>query len=482
LSAPAEGTASLNQNKVVYLPRAGFNGTNVFTYSITDGKSPPQQAKITVIVRPLNNAPVAKGQSIVVNRNTTTDIFYKADDLENDPVTFRIIRAPAHGELFSYPTLGSYSPHKGFFGKDSFTYKASDGQLESGEATIDITVLNTNNPPTATILSLMTRVNQALPITLTATDLDDDPVTFQILTQPAHGTLAGSESNYIYTPKLDYLGKDEFTYVISDGMSETIGKVSLETTDKNSAPGANVKFVKTTPNTPVTIVLSGSDAESNPLTFDLTSTPRHGTLDGDLPYLTYTPATDYIGPDRLRFAVNDGEFTSDPAPVTIAIAPKNALPAATNQTVTIPIGGPGFIKLNVGDSDGDPIEVVILKGPRAGRLFGSGTFFTYIPNFGFGVDVFTYKPWDGRNFGAEAQVRIEQTVVTPAPPGFESVKLVDSGMFQLSMTNQFGQAFRIDASADFKNWITLTNVTSSSGRFLFNVPTTNSQIYYRAVQ
>jgi hypothetical protein len=243
-----------------------------------------------------------------------------------------------------------------------------------------------------------------------------------------------------------------------------------------------VKFVKTTPNTPVTIVLSGSDSESNPLTFDLTSLPKHGLLDGDAPYLTYTPAMDYIGPDRLRFTVSDGEFTSDPAAVTIAIAPKNTLPASTNQTVTIPNGGLGYINLSVGDADGDPIEVVILKGPRNGRIFGSGTFFTYLPNDNFGVDVFTYKPWDGRNFGSEAQVRIEQGVVAPAPPGFESVKLIDSGLFQLSMTNQLGSAFRIETSTNFSSWITLTNVSSSSGRFFFNAPATNSQIYYRAVQ
>jgi subtilisin family serine protease len=481
LSVPSDGTATLGDNKVIYHPNPGFNGTNVFTYSVTDGKSTPQEAKITVLVRALNNAPVAKPQSIVMNRNTTKDIFYLADDLDGDQVTFRIIRAPQHGELFSYPNLGSYSPAKGYFGTDSFTYKASDGFLESGEATVDITILNTNNPPTADTLSRMTRVNQALSLTLTATDLDDDPVTFKIVDLPTHGVLQGEGSNYIYTPNLNYLGKDQFTYSISDGMSETIATASLETTDKNSAPGANVKFVKTLPNTPVNIVLSGADSESDPLTFALTSLPKHGSLSGDAPYLTYSPETNYTGPDRLRFTVNDGEFTSDPAAVTIAIAPKNTLPVTTNQTIFIPIGGPGLIKLSAGDADGDPLEVVILKGPRNGRLFGSGTLFIYLPNPGSSVDVFTYKPWDGRNFGAEAQVRIEQAVGAAGPPGFESVKLVEGGVFQLSMTNQLGVAFRIEATADFKDWTTLTNATSS-GRFLFNAPVTNSQIFYRAVQ
>jgi len=158
------------------------------------------------------------------------------------------------------------------------------------------------------------------------------------------------------------------------------------------------------------------------------------------------------------------------------------LPTSTNQTVTIPTGGPGYINLAVSDADGDPLQVVILKGPRNGRLFGTGTFFTYIPNNNFAVDVFTYKPWDGRNFGPEAQVRIEQGVVAPTPPTFDSVQLIESGVFQLSMTTQIGAAFRIETSTNFANWTTLTNVATSSGRFFFNVPATNSQIFYRAVQ
>lgn len=478
-----DGTVSLADNKIIFQPKSGFNGTNGFLYWISDGTAPPQQASVVVIVRPLNNAPVARPQSIVMNRNTSKDIIYLADDVEGDSLTFRIIRGPANGELFSYPTLGSYTPRKGYSGSDSFTYKASDGLLESGEATVEITILNTNNPPVASKLDLMTRVNQAVSITLTATDYDDDPVTFQILAQPAHGLLVGSASNYIYTPRLDYLGKDEFTYTVSDGASETTGKVSIETTDKNTAPGANVKFVKTTPNTPVTIVLSGADAESNPLTFALTSQPKHGTLEGDLPYLTFTPQQDYVGPDRLRFTVSDGEFTSDPAAVTIAIAPKNTLPNAANQTVIIPRGGPGVIQLDARDADLDPLQAVILKGPRSGRLFGNGTLFTYIPFSNLSFDTFTYRPWDGRNFGPEAQVRIEQSSVpSNTPPGFEFVKLTPDGLFQLSLTNQFGKAFRLESSADLRDWTILTNINSSSGTFLFNAPATNAQIFYRAVQ
>lgn len=484
LSAPADGSALLTpERKVVYQPRSGFNGTNVFTYTISDGVNPPQEARITVVVRPLNSPPVAKSQDLTMNRNGTLDIIYLGEDLEGDPLSFRIIRAPAHAELFSYPTVGSYIPHKGFSGEDFFSYRASDGQLESAEAMVHITILATNNAPTPSAIKLMTRVNQAVTITLNASDRDEDPLTFHIVSYPEHGTLQGASSNYVYTPDLNYLGKDEFTYAVSDGMSEVTAKISLETTDKNTAPVANLKFVKTTPNTPVSFLLTGADGESNPLQFTLTSQPKHGILTGAAPFLVFRPETNYLGPDRFRFNVSDGEFTSDPAAVTILVAPSNTVPVATSQTALI-YGDSVVVNLNVRDPDGDPMEIVILKGPRSGRVIGSGTTFIYKPNSSFGaVDVFTYKAFDGRNFGNEAQVRIERTTAPPPqPPRFNQISLSDAGIVQLGLTNQLGSAFRLEATSDFTNWVTLTNVHFSVGSFLFNAPATNQQIFYRAIQ
>jgi hypothetical protein len=43
----------------------------------------------------------------------------------------------------------TYTPDPGFFGVDSFTYKANDGELDSNIATVTITVNKTNTAPVA---------------------------------------------------------------------------------------------------------------------------------------------------------------------------------------------------------------------------------------------------------------------------------------------------------------------------------------------
>ena len=73
-------------------------------------------------------------------------------------------------------------------------------------------------------------------------------------------------------------------------------------------PVAQSDTVSTLEDTPVSITLSGSDADGDSLSYIVTSAPSHGVLSGTAPNLTYTPATNYAGADSLSFAVVDGSF------------------------------------------------------------------------------------------------------------------------------------------------------------------------------
>jgi hypothetical protein len=65
-------------------------------------------------------------------------------------------------------------------------------------------------------------------ITLLATDVDGDPLTYQIAAQPAHGTLSGTPPNVTYTPAAGYSGSDSFTFKANDGrVDSNIATVSI---------------------------------------------------------------------------------------------------------------------------------------------------------------------------------------------------------------------------------------------------------------
>ena len=74
-----------------------------------------------------------------------------------------------------------------------------------------------NNPPVAEHQVVGTPMNSALPITLSATDPDEDPLTYSIVNGPAHGSFSGNPPDVTYLPDENYVGFDSFSFQADDG-------------------------------------------------------------------------------------------------------------------------------------------------------------------------------------------------------------------------------------------------------------------------
>lgn len=105
----------------------------------------------------------------------------------------------------------------------------------------------------------------------------------------------------------------------------------------NNAPVANGQSVSTSQDTAKAITLTGSDADSNPLTFAIVTAPVHGVLSGSGATRTYTPTAGYSGSDSFTFKVNDGTVDSSAATVSIMVTSG----AAGAPPVSQPASGSG---------------------------------------------------------------------------------------------------------------------------------------------
>ena len=135
----------------------------------------------------------------------------------------------------------TYNPNTNHVGTDSFTFKANDGTSDSNIATVSITVQN--GLPVANNQAVNVDKNTQKPITLTATDPNNDPLTYSIVAQPQHGTLSPSTpgaSARTYTPATNYVGTDSFTFKANDGTSDSnIATVSITVQDISQPGGYN---------------------------------------------------------------------------------------------------------------------------------------------------------------------------------------------------------------------------------------------------
>lgn len=86
-----------------------------------------------------------------------------------------------------------------------------------------------------------------------------------------------------------------------------------------AVPVANDGAIAIDKNRPAAIVLAGSDADNDPLTYTVLSGPSHGALSGTAPNLTYTPTAGYHGSDSFTFKASDGTSDSNTATVSITV-------------------------------------------------------------------------------------------------------------------------------------------------------------------
>ncbi len=124
-----------------------------------------------------NVAPITKSASYSMDQNESLEIKLQASDENGDKLSFEVSN-PQNGEIKQDGINVTYTPHHGFIGEDSFTFKANDGKEYSSEATISINVKksipkDTKAPVFGTPATLEVDENQKEVVTIIAKDASE---------------------------------------------------------------------------------------------------------------------------------------------------------------------------------------------------------------------------------------------------------------------------------------------------------------------
>ncbi|HWB06063.1 MAG TPA: lamin tail domain-containing protein [Verrucomicrobiales bacterium] len=178
--------------------------------------------------------------------------------------------------------------------------------------------------PVADSQSVAVPFQSARPIRLTATDPDDEALTWTIVTQPAHGSLTGTAPALTYTPTGTYTGPDSFTFKVNDG-----------TLDSNTATVSLSVFPAIAP---TDIVLSDTQIKTDDTV---------GTMIGRL------SASDAGAPETHTYALVAGTGSTNNGDFTIS---GNQL--ISNRNFSAALNQPVSIRLRVTDQTGQSFERV----------------------------------------------------------------------------------------------------------------------------
>ncbi len=238
---PLPGTLSGTAPNVTYTPTAGYYGSDSFTFTASNGTNTSAPATVSLSVGSL----VANPQTLTTPFNTAKAITLTGLDAANAgaTLTYSIVTPPARGTLSGTVPNVVYTPNVNAQGADSFTFLVQYGAAASLAATVSVTVAP--GTPVATPQSVNVGYNSAQPIILSGGDagVPPLPLTFAVVTQPAHGVLAGTAPNVTYTPVSGYSGPDSFTFTAGNG-TNTSAPAAISLTVATAVPiavtGSNV--------------------------------------------------------------------------------------------------------------------------------------------------------------------------------------------------------------------------------------------------
>ena len=140
VSQPSNGTlGSVNGNQVEYTPNQDWNGTDTFTFEATDNRTSGRNvATATITVNPVNDAPVCYSTTASVDYGSSVTINMNCTDVDSSNLTYIISTDPTSGAVSISGNVATYSPSG--HGTDNFQFKANDGELDSNNADVAITI------------------------------------------------------------------------------------------------------------------------------------------------------------------------------------------------------------------------------------------------------------------------------------------------------------------------------------------------------
>ncbi|WP_239958482.1 tandem-95 repeat protein [Vibrio parahaemolyticus] len=435
-SVPKEqGTVEVVDGKLVFTPAENFNGDAEITYTVTDGEL-TDEAKVTVTVNPVNDAPTIKVDAVesITEDAVSIDTVVAALTVRDTDTPEDQLAVSLENNSNGYFVLVGNEVKLTQAGVDA----VNNDELNLKDLTISASVSDGVNPTASDSDSLIVnRVNDAPTVENAIADqeLSEDFATYTIDLNDAfkdsdsalnfsvsgNSNVLVSIENGIATisPTADWNGSETLTFTATDPSGESIS----QTVNFTVAPVADIVADKATvvEDTPTIIKVLGNDTfegTDKVVSLDTNNGPANGTVsvnpDGSV---TYTPNDNYHGADSFTYIVTSGGV-SESTTVTVNVTPVNDAPVAKDDIATTQEDTAVTIDVlpNDTDIDGDTLRIDSASVPSdqgTVEIVDGKLVFTPAENFNGDAEI-TYTVTDGE-LTDEAKVSVTVNPVNDAP-------------------------------------------------------------------
>ncbi len=262
-----------------------YDQTNQFQviFRVVDTHNAEDSEEVTITVGDVNRAPIlnAVGNRLV-NEGEVLSFTLTGYDPDNDPYTFSSTSlADMLGAILDSNTGDfSWTPDYNYNGPQNIqvTFFITDDELGFDSEEITITVGDVNRPPVLGVVgSQQTLPDQLLSFTVTATDPDNDLLSYSIINSPTGAIFNQQEFNW--TPVVGDEGNYFVTFVVSDGYLLDNETVTVTVGDVNRPPVlSSVGDREVEVNNSFNFTISAIDPDGDDLTYSVINLPANASF------------------------------------------------------------------------------------------------------------------------------------------------------------------------------------------------------------
>lgn len=223
------GTIEIVNNELVYVKPDAFSGVDTVLYAISDGRGGSAFAIATLSVD-VNNAPQAQNDTAQTDNLTALSINVLANDTDADGDALTLVSATADaGQVDIVGNAITFTPKVGFTGSATISYRIEDARKSISDAIVTVSVTEkVNQAPVVQSDRAETTIGKPITIDVIGNDTDIDGDALTVVSVTATQGEATIQSNKVrYVPPAGFVGSVIVTYVVSDGINETEGRLTI---------------------------------------------------------------------------------------------------------------------------------------------------------------------------------------------------------------------------------------------------------------
>ncbi len=270
---------------------------------------------------------------------------------------------------------------------DSVAFDSSEDATPTFHPRLDVTYVHQpiqNNPPVLDPIGDQTVVEgRSLGFTVSASDLDGDPLSYEAVGLPLGATFDAITKTFAWTPLDGQAGTYATSFVVSDGTVTDSEMITISVLPANDPPVLDpIGGQSVDEGVLLSFTVSASDPDLDPLTFSASNLPAGATFSPSTQTFTWTPAEDQDGTHTVTFSVTDG-IDSDAETVTITVVEVNQPPVLTpigDRQVTE--GDPLSFIVSGSDPDGNPLTYWAAGLPPGATFDPGSRLFSWTPELG----------------------------------------------------------------------------------------------------